>query len=65
MLNKLNELNKKEILIKLIEEEKVKGCTILGKPTEELKKMFFSRENIVDYMEGQILGYIFLNLAWT
>ena len=45
--------DKKEILIHLIEEEKIKGCTILGKPTEELKEMFFSRENIVDYMESK------------
>lgn len=52
MLNSIM-LNKKEILIHLIEEEKIKGCTILGKPTEELKEMFFSRENIVDYMESK------------
>lgn len=46
-------LNKKETLIKLIEEGKIKGCTIIGKPTEELKEIFLSRKNIVEYMEGK------------
>ena len=46
-------LNKKEILIKLFEENKIKGCTVIGKPTEELRKVFFQREDIETYLENK------------
>lgn len=51
MLNSIM-LNKKEILIKLIEEEKVKGCTILGKPKQELIKAYFSKTDIMEFLES-------------
>ncbi len=45
-------LNKKEILIKLMEEGKTKSCTILGKPKQELVKAYFSKTDMMEFLES-------------
>lgn len=39
-------LQKKEILIRLMQEGRAKGCTIIGNPTEELRKAYFERQDL-------------------
>ena len=41
-------LLKKEKLLKLIEENKINGCTIIGKPTKELQEVFFSNGDLME-----------------
>lgn len=46
-------LNKKELLWKMIEEDNIKQFTIIGKPTQELKKAYYSSENqMMDFLEA-------------
>lgn len=44
-------LLKKEMLLKLIAENKINGCTIVGKPTEEVQKLYFSNSDLMELFE--------------
>lgn len=41
-------LLKKELLFKLIEDSKITSCSIVGEPTKELQKYYFSNNDLMD-----------------